>query len=75
MFIVVFLQKDLPCLEDLCFVNNPLGEGWWTESPDIYTSNITKALGKLKRLDGMYFYCSHFRIYEPQHVISNNVAF
>ena len=63
MFIVVFLQKDLPCLEDLCFVNNPLGEGWWTESPDIYTNNITKALGKLKRLDGKYFCCSYFRIY------------
>ena len=34
-------------------MGNPLGDGWTTDGgQELYRDNVTKVLGKLKRLDG-----------------------
>ncbi|XP_045171654.1 dynein axonemal light chain 1-like isoform X2 [Mercenaria mercenaria] len=43
---------DLPCMIELGFIGNPLGDSLSEASQENYTDTITKKLPKLKRLDG-----------------------
>ena len=50
-FFYYFNQADLPVLEELVFVGNPLEEKETAEGT--YRDNVAKKLPKLKKLDGI----------------------